>query len=167
MKLVCAWCLKEMGTVEGSCRPDSEFSHGICRSCRNNIEFQEGVSIQRYIDSFAIPIMVVDDNVVVKAVNKRACEMLSKEPGEIVQHLGGDVFECEYARHPGGCGKTVHCSGCTIRKVVTKTFTTGEPQFKIPATITPFDPDRIPVTALVVSAVKCENMVMLRLERRG
>jgi hypothetical protein len=33
MKRVCAWRTEEMGAVEGSNRPDTEISRGICELC--------------------------------------------------------------------------------------------------------------------------------------
>ncbi len=133
----------------------------ICSSCRDNIIFQDGVQLQRYIESFAIPILVVDSNVKVTAVNSRACEILGKEPKTIVQHLGGNVFECEYARLPEGCGRTIHCSGCTIRKAVTKCFATGKPQSMVPAYINPDSPSS---RTLSITTVKVDNLVMLRID---
>ena len=162
MRHVCAWCLKDMGPVKESIHPDNEISHGICSSCRDNVIFQEGVSLQRYIDGFAIPIFVVDGNVTVTAVNRRACEVLGKEPAAIVQHLGGDVFECEHSRLPEGCGKTIHCSGCTIRKTVTKCFATGKPQSMIPAYLNPDSPASKKI--LSITTVKVADMVMLRVD---
>ena len=161
MRHVCAWCLKDIGFVKESIHPDTEISHGICSSCRDNIVFQEGVQLQRYIESFAIPILVVDSNVKVTAVNSRACEILGKEPKTIVQHLGGNVFECEYARLPEGCGRTIHCSGCTIRKAVTKCFATGKPQSMVPAYINPDSPSS---RTLSITTVKVDNLVMLRID---
>jgi len=158
MRYICAWCLKDIGPAKESIHPDTDISHGICSSCLDNIIFQEGVPLQRYIDSFEIPIFVVDSNVMVTAVNRRACEVLGKEPTGIVQHLGGNVFECEHARLPEGCGGTIHCSGCTIRKTVTKCFKTGEPQSMVPAYLSPDSPS--PIT-LSITTVKVADLVML------
>ena len=55
MKRVCAWCMKEMGAVEGGNRPDTEITHGICESCVDNFTFQQGVPFQRYLDSIPVP----------------------------------------------------------------------------------------------------------------
>ena len=165
MKRVCAWCTKEMGAVEGSSHPDTEISHGICGSCADNFTFQQGVPFQRYLDSIPVPVLAVDRFVVVKAVNRKACDMLGKEPREIVQHLGGNVFECAHARLPEGCGRTIHCSGCVIRKSVTRTFETGEPQISVPATLRRRDPDHPSAVVLFITTVKSGDMVMLRVDR--
>jgi hypothetical protein len=150
-----------MGPVKESNHADTEISHGICSNCQDNVIFQEGVSLQRYIDSLAIPIFVVDSNIRVKAVNRRACQVLGKEPTEVVQHLGGNVFECEHARLPGGCGGTIHCSGCTIRKTVTKCFATGKPQSMIPAYL---NPDLPTSKTLSITTMKVSDFVMLRVD---
>jgi hypothetical protein len=151
-----------MGPVKGSIHPDTDISHGICSSCRDNAIFQEGVPLQRYIDSFAIPIFVVDGNVRVTAVNRMACEVLGKEPTAIVHQLGGNVFECEYSRLPEGCGGTIHCSGCTIRRTVTKCFKTGEPQSMVRAYLNPDSPSS--KRTLFITTMKVANVVMLRVD---
>ena len=155
---------KRHGPVKESIHSDTEISHGICSSCRDNVIFQEGVPLQRYIDSLAIPIFVVDSNVMATAVNRSACEVLGKEPTAVVQHLAGNVFECEYARLPEGCGGTIHCSGCTIRKTVTKCFTTGKPQSLVPAYLNPDSPTS---KTHSITTVKVADWVMLRVDHLG
>jgi hypothetical protein len=154
-----------MGAIEGSIRPDTEISHGICESCVDNFTFQQGVPFQRYLDSIAVPVLAVDRYVVVKAVNQKACDVLGKDPREIVQHLGGNVFECAHARLPEGCGRTIHCSGCVIRKSVTRTFETGEPQINVPATLRRRGLDHPSPVVLFITTVKSEDVVMLRVDR--
>lgn len=165
MKRVCAWCTKEMGIVESSNRPDSEISHGICASCVDNFKFQQGVPFQRYLDSIPVPVLAVDRYVVVKAVNRKACDVLGKDPREIIQHLGGNVFECAHARLPEGCGGTIHCSGCVIRRSVTRTFETGEPQLSVRATLRREDTDHSSGVVLFITTVRSGDVVMLRVDR--
>jgi len=153
-----------MGTVEGSAHPDTEISHGICEGCLNNLEFQQGVPLQRYLDSIPLPVVVVDRSVVVKAANRTACEALHKEPLEMVQHLAGNVFECAHARLPEGCGKTVHCSGCVIRRSVTRTYETGEPQAAVPAMLRRGGEGHAPDIALTITTVRSGDTVLLRVD---
>ncbi len=165
MKRACAWCTKEMGAVEGSSRPDTEISHGICESCVDNFTFQQGVPFQRYLDSIPVPVLAADRYVVVKAVNRKACDVLGKDTREIVQHLGGNVFECAHARLPEGCGRTIHCPGCVIRKSVTRTFETGEPQVSVPATLRRGDTDHPSAVVFFITTVRPGEVVMLRVDR--
>ena len=160
----CAWCRSEIRKIASTRYPESEISHGICPACHNNIRFQEGVPLGEYLDSLPAPVYVVDGNGVVKGVNRRGCETLGKDPHEIVQHLGGDVFECAYARLPEGCGRTVHCSGCTIRRTVMRTFETGQPQSRVSAVLNQGDADEPTQVPLTITTVKSEGFVLLRVD---
>jgi hypothetical protein len=164
MKRICAWCRQEMGSVEGTVLPDAEISHGICRSCCDNFEFQKGVPLQRYLDSLPLPVLAVDRSVVVKASNAQACNGLGKDPREVIQHLGGNVFECSHARLPEGCGGTVHCSGCAIRRSVERTYETGEPQIRVPAVLKREGHGSVSDVALIITTVKSGDVVLLQVE---
>jgi len=165
MKTICAWCGSEIaprGTEEPT---DGPVSHGICASCRDNFDCQEGVALQSYLDSIPLPIMVLDSKFQVTALNRKFCEITGKNPRDPARRLPGEVFECEQARLPGGCGRAVCCSGCAIRKAVLKTFETGEPESGIPATLT-LEGDQSSL-ALTITAVKVGDVVMLRIEGLG
>jgi PAS domain-containing protein len=165
MKSICAWCGSEIapgGTEEPA---DGPVSHGICASCRNNIDCQEGVALQSYLDSIPLPILVLDSKFQIAALNSKACEITGSNPKDSSKRLPGDVFECEQARLPEGCGRAVCCSGCAIRKAVLKTFETGEPESGIPATLT-LEGDHAAV-ALTITAIKAGDVVMLRIEGLG
>ncbi len=164
MKRICAWCRREMGTVAGSIHPDTVLSHGICDQCFDNMQFQLGAPLLQYLDSLPVPVLAVDGNVVVKAVNARGCGVLGKERREIDQHLGGNVFECAYARLPEGCGRTIHCSGCTIRRSVMHTYKTGEPLVAVPAVLSRDDDDDVTAVALTVTTVRAGDLVFLRVD---
>jgi len=151
-----------MGTVKESSHDNSIISHGICDHCRDNVRFQQGVTLQSYIDSLAIPIFVIDDKGVVQTVNNKACQALGKNPADIVHHLGGDVFECEHARLPGGCGKTIHCSGCSIRRAVTECYNSGEPKSMVPACVNPETPSAV---ELMITTIRVNDGVLLRIDR--
>jgi hypothetical protein len=157
-----------MGFVNASSHPDSLVSHGICGECINNLTFQNGVSYQDYIDSLSAPVLLLvvhaDTYLITKQVNAKASAVLQKEPREIVQHLAGNVFECAHARLPEGCGRTVHCSGCTIRRAVMDTYRTGIPQSMVPATLKRNRSDRSERVDLFVTTVKTGEMVVLRIE---
>jgi hypothetical protein len=167
MKRVCAWCKQEMGDIEHAVQPDTRISHGICKNCIDNMTFQEGVTLQTYIDSLSVPIMVIAvhrGRAVVSGANKQAGLTLRKQPKEMVQHLAGNVFECAYARLPEGCGGTIHCSACTIRRSVIKTFETGEPQSLVPALLKQEQSGKTSSIAMHITTVKAEGMVMMRID---
>ena len=160
MKSICAWCGLVILPGGGDEPADGPVTHGICGSCRSNIDCQEGVTLQSYLDTIPLPILVLDSEFKVAALNRKACEITGSCPHDPEKSLPGDVFECEYARRPGGCGRAVCCSGCAIRKAVLNTFETGEPASGIPATLT-LDGEQPPI-ALTITTMKVGDVVVLR-----
>ena len=133
MKNICAWCERELSADSGP--PDGLVSHGICTECRDYFFPRRGgpPSFRAFLDRLSVPVLVVDDDVKVVLANGKACALLGKEPEEVEGRYGGEAVECAYARLPGGCGKTLHCKSCTIRKTVLDTHATGEGHYDVPA----------------------------------
>jgi hypothetical protein len=90
--------------------------------------------------------------------------MLGKNLSRIEGYRGGDVFECAYARLPEGCGKTVHCSGCTIRNTVIKTFATGINYIRTPAFLFKNSNRKVKKYDLYISTEKVGDIVLLRID---
>ena len=157
---VCAWCDSK---IRETAKSQHGISHGICSNCSDNIRFQEGVPLDEFVNSLPEPVYVVDDDVVIKGVNRMGCAVLNKGSHEIIQQLGGDVFECAYARLPGGCGRTIHCSGCAIRRAVTKTFHTGQVQSRVPVMLNLGDESNSSVVNLTITTIKSQDFVFLRI----
>jgi len=164
MKAICAWCGAAIACADDSEPSCAEISHGICAPCVENLSFEEGVTVQRFIDSLPVPVLVVDADCRTEGMNRSACEELALRSESVQHELLGDVFTCVNSRMPGGCGRTIHCSGCAIRRAVTHTFATGDPQV-FPATLAVGDPDQPAQIDLVITTIKTEGMVLLRLER--
>ena len=143
MKRVCAWCRKELGRVDWQAGSENVITHGICGSCRDNVLFQMGVELGVFLDSLKLPIVVVNRGGTIVTGNDQARTVLQKGLPEIEGYKGGEVFECAYARLPDGCGNTMHCSGCTIRRTVMETHGTGRSFLRVPATLNRNTPQRI------------------------
>ena len=126
MKQICGWCKKELDDSEISSESDSPISHGICRDCSFHILASTGMSLQEFLDGLPAPVVLVCEDATVLRANEEARTMLGKDASKIDGFRGGEVFECEYAYLPEGCGNTVHCSGCTIRITVMDTLNTGK-----------------------------------------
>jgi PAS domain-containing protein len=164
MKRICAWCRKELGTTDSDRDSEKAITHGICGNCRDNIMFQMGVELQVFLDSLNVPILVVNSTGAVVTANNRAQALLRKRLSQIAGYRGGDVFECAYARLPEGCGNTVHCSGCAIRRTVMETYGTGRSFQRVQATLnqnTPKIPQKI---KLSISTEKLAEIVLLRID---
>ena len=140
---------------------------GICGDCLRRIGEQAGMGLMEFLDRLELPVMVLDDDVKVQQANRPMRVLLGKDPSQIADRLGGEVFECVHAREPGGCGQTIHCSGCTIRRAVTETFMTGRSLHKVPAYL---HRDMITESVeidLLISTEKVFGAVLLRIDRVG
>lgn len=162
MRRVCAWCGTEMG---GDITGDGLVTHGICLACADKLFSSEPVSLQHIIDRFEMPVMVVDGDVTVALLNERAQETLGITSEQAEHRRGGDVFDCVYSHLPGGCGRTIHCAGCALRRAVTTTYETGEPQVRVPATLTKSGPDDPSSVTLTITTVKKDEMVIVKLDK--
>jgi len=135
MKTVCAWCGIEIGPTGTIPAGDGKVSHGICLPCANRIIVHTPFDLRTFLDDVAVPVVLVDGEGIVRGVNSKALVLIGKGPEQIEGLPGGDVFQCVYARLPEGCGNTVHCSGCVIRRTVMGTHATGQSRLRVPATL--------------------------------
>jgi hypothetical protein len=131
MKIVCAWCKKNIGSTP-FLAGNSQISHGLCEDCRIELEYNF-ISLEKFIDELNKPIMIVDKQALIQGANQITVKMLQKSKEAFKNQKPGDVIECKYANLSEGCGKTVHCSGCAIRNIVKKTYETGQSQIKVEA----------------------------------
>ena len=168
MKSVCAWCNKDMGTVYSEHHSESIISHGICEECANIFYAELNRNrVVNFLDRLSEPVLVVDGDVVGLTANRKAREVLGKDLTQIQGLKGGNIIECKHAHEPGGCGRTIHCSGCAIRNTVEDTYKTGKSHLRVPAYA------EIPVTGKVqkisflISTEKVKGVVLLRIDKVG
>jgi hypothetical protein len=161
MNAVCALC----GAKRGQDDPARPVSHGICSACSSNIESQKGIALTKFLDALAVPVLAVDSDAVVKIANSAACARLNKPPADVQDKGGGEVFECAYARRSGGCGRDVHCSGCTIRNLVSETYRTGQARVRVPAYLCQGTTGEEAGISMHLSTEKVGDLVLLRIDR--
>lgn len=134
MKVVCSYCRCSLPDKEPF--DDSSVSHGMCENCLEHFAPQwRGQTLGEYLDMFDFPVFVVDMDRRMAAINTRMARLLGRQEREIVGLLQGEAIECVHSRLPGGCGRTVHCRTCTVRRAVEATAATGMAQTAIPAII--------------------------------
>lgn len=124
IQVICRYCKKRVRTMP------SEFdavSQGVCERCLPLLVRELGRPLSEFLDGLGPPVLVVQDNARVISANAAARKMLTKEQLEICGKMAGEVIGCRHAREPGGCGQTIHCQSCTIRKTVAETLAAGEP----------------------------------------
>ena len=152
MKTICAWCGSILSDGGGPT------SHGICASCRADFHAHSGVALQDFIDSFPDPILVVGNVLDPVILNHSGSVKYGKS--DVGKFSIGQVFECDNAKLPEGCGRTIHCSGCAIRQTVNTTAETGEAQSLVPAVLNTSDS----TVELLISTVKVDGCIVLRIE---
>ena len=163
----CGWCAKRLDDLSDSVLEADEsqypVSHGICPDCQDNFEFQMGVDLHRFLDSLKVPVVVVNQTGAIQTANETMRSILGKNLSEIEGYQGGNVFECAHARLPEGCGNTIHCSGCTIRRAVMRTFASGVSETRTPATLIRSNDGSPNRFELLISTEKVGNKVLLQI----
>lgn len=135
MKVICCSCGISLGEKASTSFDQDSISHGLCKTCSHSFMAQIGMPLDEYLAGIEAPVTVVTPEGLISTANAKGFELLGKSIFDIHQQKGGDVFDCEFARLPDGCGETIHCSGCTIRNTVMATLETGEAQRNVPATL--------------------------------
>ena len=166
MKRVCAWCNKAMSPVKTGGKASANLlTHSICSDCSDNLDFQLGVSLSTYLDSFKIPVVALDGNGSLIGINNAASEIYKGKAVIDSAEWQDKVFECAHARLPQGCNKAVHCSGCAIRIVTIESFHSGESTLNVPAHVNHCSADKAEKAELLISADKTDNIVFLKIIR--
>ena len=133
MKVVCSYCEKFIR--EKPPLDDPTPTHAICADCFEHYAAQwDGQSMGEFLDRFDSPVVAVDDDVRVLALNHSMAKAHNIHDRSELNVMGGELLECEHARRPEGCGRTVHCKACAIRNVVGHTIDAGKAQIAVPAT---------------------------------
>lgn len=131
-RVECQYCRQLIRRLPGW--DDQEVvSHGVCVTCLPRLLEDLGEPLENFLDRLAPPVFLLQRNCLVLAANEAAREYMSVPTIELGGVFTGNVIGCKHAMEPGGCGGTVHCVSCAIRRSVTSTFETGEPLEKIPA----------------------------------
>lgn len=146
--------------------PDSGklISHGLCHACLPTFMAGSGQPFTDFLDTLAGSILVMDAECRVIAANSLGRQHLAKELATIEGRLGGEVFECTYAKLPGGCGRSLHCKTCAIRKAVTRTAETGEGCLRVPAFMDLGDISKDLTVCLLITTEKVNDLVLLRID---
>jgi hypothetical protein len=120
MIVICSYCRKFIREKEPLANKND--SHGMCNDCyESRMKQLKGLSFDEYLEGFDVPVLIVDIEGRIVAANSNALGLIDKPWAEVKGFLGGEALECIYSRLPEGCGNTVHCPACTIRRLVEKT----------------------------------------------
>jgi hypothetical protein len=120
--------------------------------------------LQEFIDSIHVPVVLVDSKVMIIGANTAAASYFHTKLSIIEGVKPGDVFECEYAALPEGCGRTIHCNGCVIRRTVKETWLTGESRVNVTACLNRKTHGASFQEKLSITTVKAGDAVLLKIE---
>ena len=163
MITICAWCNKELSADSG--QPDGLVSHGICLECQDYFFPPQGSrSFTEFIDLLPVPVIVVDDDARIIAVNKKARPLFGKKVRKIKGVRLGEAIVCPYARLPGGCGQTIHCRSCTVRLTIHDTYRTGQSHYDVPAYQDICFAREVKTVCFLISTEKSGEFVFLRIQ---
>lgn len=165
MKSVCSWCNKVIRNYSSDTCLDGIITHGICDECLNKVLWPHRPAMMDFLDSLDAPVVVIDSSGSVTNANKSARGLLQKELPDIEGFQGGNVFECAFAKLPEGCGKTLHCDGCTIRNTVMDTMQSGKNHLNVPAGLSRGTGDKYDELELLISTEKVRDVVLLRIDK--
>ncbi len=166
LRIVCMYCQTTVRTIVSEDVTDRA-SHGICPDCLPFIVRDLGLSMEEFLDTLSAPVLVVQDEGRVLAANAAARALLSKPQEQISGCLGGEVISCRHAYEAGGCGQTIHCESCAIRRTVMRTMETGEPQLRVPAYADIGDLSGDRKVRFLISTEKRGGCVLLRIDEVG
>lgn len=121
MRIVCAWCAETIA----SGKPDDAISHGICPACSKMLLEQHRLRLDDLLDQVPVPVVAFKPDLTALCANS-AARRNSQIAATLITDLPvGNIIECVHAVAPEGCGRTIHCSGCTIRRMIADTHRDG------------------------------------------
>lgn len=161
----CAWCGAPLRARSEATLPEGRESHGICPACAEKLLSDDGMDIDAFLRQLGVPVFLVSEDVEVLDASEAALTMVQKPVDSVLGKLGGEVFECANAELPGGCGRTIHCSGCVLRETVTATWADGVSRVRVPASLKLRPRNAADVVELRVSTARVGEGVLLKVEQ--
>lgn len=92
-----------------------------------------GMPLDEYLDGLGRPILLVDGTGRVLAMNQQLADLIGADAKGTVGLLGGEAMACVHSRLPEGCGRTVHCRECAVRRSVETVARTGKAMKRVSA----------------------------------
>jgi PAS domain-containing protein len=132
VRVICSYC---RGVIRADTQaPITDVSHGMCAPCASHFErLWAGMPLGEYLDELSCPVIVLDGEGRVLAMNRRLAELIGADPASVVGLLGGEALACVRSRLPEGCGRTIHCRDCAMRRTVEEVSRTGKPRERVRA----------------------------------
>lgn len=132
MRVICSYCRR---TIREDPRARvTDVSHGMCETCGGHFErLWAGMPVDEYLDDLDRPVLLTDGRGRVVAMNEKLAALIGADRKSCRGLNGGEAFACVHSRLPEGCGRTVHCRECAVRRAVEAVARTGVAQEHVPA----------------------------------
>jgi PAS domain-containing protein len=160
----CVWCQGPLQAGEGQVLASTP---AVCDACAAVLSSVGRQPLAAFIEKLAAPVLVLTPDCVATLANAKACAFLGKTAERLVGQRAGDVIECVHAAEPGGCGQTLHCKGCAVRRSVEHTHTTGEPLRGVHAYQDIRTPNGIRTAWFELTTERAGDLVLLRIDDVG
>lgn len=159
--------MKNLGDVYTKFHEESFITLAICQDCAATLFGELKLDqAELFLEKLPEPVVVVDRDGIVMTANNLARVQLGKGLHNIMGFTVGKIIECEHADKPEGCGKSIHCNGCTIRMCVEDTYNTGRSHVDVPAYGEPiFEAGSYPKkrSLMAISTARIADVVMLKI----
>lgn len=165
MKRVCAWCNQYLGETSSDRHGEHAITHGICDTCLNKIFTDKNVDFIPFLNTLSAPVVLIDDNNTYLSANNSALSILKREREQLEQNRTGDIFTCENAHLPGGCGHTDQCGGCQMLQLITDTYEGNNHFDPVPVTITRIQGETRQELNLQLTTEKVNDLVLLKIDK--
>ncbi len=132
MRLICSYCRRVI-RADPQARV-TDVSHGMCEPCASHFQrLWAGIPVDEYIDDLASPVILTDEDGRVLAMNGKLAALIGADRKATFGLTAGEAFACVHSRLPEGCGRTVHCRECAVRRTVETVARTGQPRERVAA----------------------------------
>ena len=132
MRVICSYCRRVI-RADPQARV-TDVSHGMCEPCGRHFgRLWAGMPMDEYLDELGHPVPLTDGDGRILAMSAKLADLISADREACVGLEGGEAFACVHSRLPEGCGRTVHCRECAVRRSVEAVARTGKPKENVPA----------------------------------
>ncbi len=119
------------------------------------------LSYEGYLETFDVPVFLVDSNLNIVSANKVALALVEKTIDCVRGMSSGEVLACLHSRMSKKCGKTNYCSSCLMKILVLRISESRIPHHKFHVPMNTAQGKR----EFLVSASFIDGLVLLAFER--
>jgi transcriptional regulator with PAS, ATPase and Fis domain len=131
-----------------------------------NINISENSNLEMIIDNMPMLIIITDEDMIVKYSNIASINMIDRSYYENIERGPGHFISCINSfNSPKGCGYSVNCKKCKLRKLVKETIRTLQPSESIEIQLEILNNNKIEKPCFKVKAIPIlkngDNQIMI------